>query len=156
MKNISACLSHNHDDWRTPSDLYFYFTGYLHCYDVCPFLSKEDLFMKDFDSKVFYMNPPFSKLSDWIDYAIWLCKEKKHFGYILMPTRTDTQYFKRIYPFISEIFFITGRLHFNDSPTVAPFPTMILFVRDLDLNLDQIKITHCITVEDFIKTGYGI
>lgn len=124
MANIKGCLLHNNDDWRTPSDLYnaFINKGY---FDPCPYLSKVDNLSILFkDKKKIYINPPFSQLDKWCDFII------KHLHYVhciclLMPVRTDTQYFNKIFPYITDIYFIRGRLHFNDSKQSAPFPTML-------------------------------
>ena len=51
--------------------------------------------------------------------------------WLLIPARTDTQYFRRL---ISElgykisIIFITGRLKFNDAKNGAPFPSMFVII----------------------------
>jgi site-specific DNA-methyltransferase (adenine-specific) len=46
---------------------------------------------------------------------------------MLIPARTDTSYFHDyIYGKAREIRFIRGRLHFNESPQGAPFPSMVV------------------------------
>ena len=41
---------------------------------------------------------------------------------LLIPARTDTKYFRKLVDYGVNIYFITGRLHFNDSNS-APFPS---------------------------------
>lgn len=43
-----------------------------------------------------------------------------------MPARTDTKYFHELLKLKPKIYFIKGRLHFNDSKESAPFPTILL------------------------------
>jgi len=42
----------------------------------------------------------------------------------LIPSRTDTKWFKKLYENNASFYFIEGRLHFNEGKS-APFPSMI-------------------------------
>ena len=56
----------------------------------------------------------------------WLIKQcKKNKVALLIPSRTDTQYFHELIKLKPIIYFIKGRLHYNDSGT-APFPTILM------------------------------
>ena len=74
-----------------------------------------------------YVNPPYGK-----DIPSWLikgCKEliKGKTSTFLLPAYTDVKWFHDlVLPFASEIRFIKGRLHFNDSKNTAPFASMIV------------------------------
>ena len=49
---------------------------------------------------------------------------------LLIPARTDTRYFHKLLSKnkqISKIYFIQGRLHYNESGT-APFPTILIMI----------------------------
>ena len=48
---------------------------------------------------------------------------------MLLPARTDTRYFHDYIYRKSEIRFIRGRLHFNESKAGAPFPSMLVIFR---------------------------
>ena len=67
--------------------------------------------------------------------------------WLLMPSRTDTKYFKKLADFRCFIWFFTGRLHFNESKNSAPFPTML--VRLGNDNWEN-SFAHG-SVEEFIK-----
>lgn len=126
MKNIDACLSHKSDDWRTPSDLYDYLINHEGFIDCFPYKSEIDEFTLDRGTGLnLYANPPFSKLNkipEWVNHQV------NHLGnlvVLLIPSRTDTKYFHQLLEFKPFIFFIKGRLHFNDSNS-APFPCLFM------------------------------
>ena len=66
-----------------------------------------------------------------------------------MPSRTDTKYFAKVFPLISDIYFFKGRLKYNDGKGVSPFPTMLLKIVNKERYIDPIA--HSLTVEEFIK-----
>lgn len=125
MKDIRACLSHLTDDWKTPSDLYnaFIEKGYIDCF---PYHSNYDECCNlYFDSRLF-INPPYSK----INVILWWLLDQIRNGNkvaLLIPARTDTRYFREL-ALEDHVFilFIKGRLHFNDSKTCAPFPSILM------------------------------
>lgn len=126
MKDIKACLSHQSDEWSTPKDIYEVVCKHQ-CFDPCKLGQKEDgLSMEWCDYN--YVNPPFSKLSEFVDKSIveWAKNGKKTI--ILMPVRTDTKYFKALFESNTDFVFICGRLKFGESNKSAPFPTMITFI----------------------------
>lgn len=126
MSNISACLSHNSDDWATPSILYqkYMSNGFV---DPCPLFCEHNCLNDTYHGIKLFVNPPFSKLKDFIK---WIIKQVSNncIVHLLMPVRTDTTYFKELFiNYIPKIIFINHRLHFNDRGC-APFPTMILII----------------------------
>lgn len=125
MNNIKGCLLHKSDEWKTPSWLFDIFMshGYV---DLFPFGSDDNQFDKRYEGKKLFCNPPFSKLNITVDYLLGLANVN-HIC-LLMPSRTDTNYFyKLVNSLPCVIIFVKGRLHFNDSKDVAPFPTMLVF-----------------------------
>lgn len=48
---------------------------------------------------------------------------------MLIPARTDTAYFHDYIYGRYEIRFLRGRLHFNESKTGAPFPSMVVIMK---------------------------
>lgn len=126
MKDISACLSNKSDEWSTPKDLYSIFEKHG-CFDPCKLGQKEDGLLMEWGN-INYVNPPFSKLFEFVDKAIheWACKGHKTI--LLMPVRTDTQYFKRLYETQTDFLFICGRLKFGSSNRTASFPTLLCFI----------------------------
>ncbi len=82
------------------------------------------------------------------DFALWIIEQAKKGCdiYLLMPTRTDTRYFKSLFTYgIDEIIFIHKRLRYNDYKT-APFNSMIL-------HINKSKKTTCklLTCEELVK-----
>ena len=74
-----------------------------------------------------FCNPPYGReLGKWVRK----CYEESRKGSLvvmLIPARTDTAYFHDyIYHKAKEVRFIRGRLHFNDCPNAAPFPSMVV------------------------------
>ena len=116
---VSVLFSKKSDDWETPNVIYNYYIskGY---FDPCPLHSDFDGLSIDWGKKNF-CNPPYSKIKDFVDKAI-LEFNKGNQVILLIPARTDTKYFRKLVDFGCTIFFVTGRLHFNNSNS-APFPS---------------------------------
>lgn len=92
--------------------------------DPCPLHSKEDNLNKIYDGKKIFINPPYSQISKWVDFI----ENNLHYAWeihLLIPARTDTKYFHELIKLHPIIYFIKGRLHFNDKGT-APFPSIIM------------------------------
>lgn len=125
MANINVMFSKNTDDWKTPTALYEIMMekGYL---DPCPYQSKENGLEKDFIAKKLFINPPFSTMKDWVKYGIKQYYVNHCEVIYLIPARTDTKYFHELLYYHPEIIFIKGRLHYNDSKTGAPFPSLLI------------------------------
>jgi len=73
-----------------------------------------------------YVNPPYGReIEKWIRKAY---EERNNADVIvlLLPARTDTRYFHKYIYGKSEVHFLKGRLHFNESLQGAPFPSMIV------------------------------
>lgn len=126
MANLSGCFSHKTDDWRTPSDIYSKFMndGFI---DPCPFQAEFDGLKVDYFKKKLFINPPYSNLRTWCDYAI---KQHRNGCYVvlLIPARTDTIAFHNLLENGARVEFIKGRLHFNDSKCGAPFPSIFVIL----------------------------
>lgn len=127
MKNIKACLSHQTVNWRTPSFIYNHFIskGYK---DLFPYMCSYNQYDQLYENDKLFINPPYSDLMNVIDYVIKLVNLNNDI-YLLIPARTDTEYFYKLYRnCYFDIYFIKGRLHFNDSDKCAPFPSMLLHI----------------------------
>lgn len=129
MVDKSVCFSHKSDDWRTPSSIYNILMdlGYV---DPCPFNSDFNGLAIDYNNKKIFINPPYSQLKIWCEYAI------KQFllgndVVLLIPARTDTKAFHLLLEYSPKIIFIKGRLHFNDSKVGAPFPSLFVVLDHL-------------------------
>jgi phage N-6-adenine-methyltransferase len=78
--------------------------------------------------KPIFMNPPYGK-----EIRKWMRKANEEAAkgctvVCLVPARTDTQWFHESC-LGHEIRYIKGRLKFNDGPTVAPFPSIVVVMR---------------------------
>ena len=117
-------VSRKSDDWKTPSDIYEVIM-YLGFYDPCPYQSTFDGLKIEWKEHNF-VNPPYSKIKDFVKKSIEEHKKGKEVV-LLIPARTDTKYFKELVNYGCDIFFVTGRLKFNDSGS-APFPSCFIIL----------------------------
>lgn len=117
-------VSRKSDDWATPKYIYdeFIKAGW---FDPCPFQSDFDGLSISWKPKNF-VNPPYSQTSIWVEKAISESRNGKKVV-LLIPARTDTKYFRRLYEVGCKFVFITGRLRFNEAGP-APFPSMLVIM----------------------------
>lgn len=80
-------------------------------------------------NEIVFCNPPYGKeLPLWIEKA-YNENKKGTLVVMLIPARTDTNYFHKYIYKQHEIRFIKGRLKFNDCKNSAPFPSMLVIMR---------------------------
>lgn len=125
-------------NWRTPDWLFETLNAYFKfdC-DVCANDSNylcENYYTSEnscFDNpwgKINFMNPPYSRgMNKFIERAYLQWKDHNRMTVALLPSRTDTKWFHDYIYGKAHIFFMRGRLRFNDQPNPAPFPSMIVF-----------------------------
>ena len=128
------------DSWSTPQtlktklNLKYGFDDF----DPCPLKDTPDfdgLKMEWANST--FVNPPYSNLKStkkngigWIEKA-HIEAQKNKLVVLLLPARTDTQWFHDIILKNNyEIEFIRGRLRFGDSKHSAPFPSMLVIMKN--------------------------
>lgn len=92
-------------------------------YDPCPTKPQFDGLKTEW-KKYNFVNPPYSQIKTWIQKALTE-KQKGKTSILLIPARTDTQWFRTLIENNVTIMFIQGRLHFNESAP-APFPSMFV------------------------------
>jgi phage N-6-adenine-methyltransferase len=139
MQGHNVIFSTNSDNWETPQSLFdaldreFHFTV-----DVCA--SEENAKCKTFFSKVqdglqqkwsgvCWCNPPYGRqIKKWVEKA---SEAASHGNTVVMliPARTDTQWFHEYVYGKTEIRFLRGRVKFGGSVHNAPFPSMIVIFR---------------------------
>lgn len=134
MTTKDAMFSSKSDHWFTPPDFYaalnqeFGFT-----FDPCPLESREDGLKRDWHGRVF-CNPPYSKIGAFIKKALWHLHTKEvELAVFLIPARTDTRWFHDFLYGKAEIRFCRGRLRFGGSKNSAPFPSMVVVLREANL-----------------------
>ena len=116
------------DEWRTPQSLFdkldkeFNFDS-----DPCP--DKKHPLKKDlsrFWSERVFVNPPYSEIKVWVEFAYRYSTFKKKLVVMLIPSRTDTRWWHDYVMRAKEIRFIKGRLKFSGHKNSAPFPSAIV------------------------------
>ena len=116
------------DDYTTPKDIYKYYVLDRLYYDPCPLFAKGFIFEQFSDWPVF-LNPPYSDITIWINWAIENHKRYSRHIVILIPSRTDTKYFHKLLNYGVDLEFIKGRLKFNGMKTGAPFPSVLVHIK---------------------------
>ncbi len=151
---LKGCFQHKSDHWKTPSKLYEILIEKKYK-DPCPFMSKKDGMKKNYFREKIYINPPYSKIKEWVEYGINQYFKNYCEVLFLIPARTDTKYFQELMSYSPDIYFIKGRLHFNDSKTGAPFPSILVRLRHQNprinemYNMDLDKLIYCIKIDKF-------
>lgn len=130
-EKLKGCMMHTHDNWATPKNLYEKLIKQGFRYPCELNADYNGLEINYFNEKIF-INPPFSKMTNWVDYAI---KQYKHNKIVLLliPARTDTKYFHKLLKEKPMIIFIEGRLHYNESKNGAPFPTILIALSNFNI-----------------------
>ena len=126
VKNIRVHFSSLTDHWSTPKSVYdaldkeFKFDD-----DPCPLHSTDDGLHRPWGKRVF-VNPPYSKIKEWVAnaYAEHLINDS--LIVMLIPSRTDTRWWHEYVMKAHEIRFIKGRLKFGNSKNSAPFPSCVV------------------------------
>jgi len=93
------------------------------------FTAEDDGLAQDWHGRV-YMNPPYGYvIAEWVEH---LCREFEQCNVTeaiaLVPSRTDTEWFRRFKDFPR--CFVWGRLHFSGNDMGAPFPSMVVYLGD--------------------------
>ena len=133
------------DDWATPGstlrsglalidDMIFL--------DVCAteknrqfkdYFSKETDALKQEWTKNFFMNPPYSEVSTWMQYASHQVQKNKVVGLILTFAKTDTTWWHEFVEGKCKVYFVKGRIKFwkNGAPgkNSAPYPSCWIIMR---------------------------
>ena len=134
-------MSSNTDEWATPKaffeelDKEFHFT-----LDPCStdqnhkcstyFTKEQDGLKQSWGGYKVYCNCPYGReISKWVEKA-YEENKKGTLVVMLLPARTDTKWFHNWIYNQHEIRFIKGRLKFNDGKNSAPFPSMVVVMRN--------------------------
>ncbi|MBO7715935.1 MAG: hypothetical protein J6S85_20390 [Methanobrevibacter sp.] len=132
-------------EWATPQKFFDKLNSEFHfTLDPCcnnenkkcdKFYTKEqDGLSRSWSGEVVFCNPPYGReLPKWVRK----CYEENIINNItivmLIPARTDTNYFHTYIYKRAEIRFIKGRLKFNDGKKPAPFPSMLVIYNKREL-----------------------
>lgn len=136
MSITSGLMSSNTNEWATPQNLFDKLNATFHfTLDPCAtpenakcakyYTKEQDGLKQDWGGEVIWCNPPYGReIGKWIEK----CAEHKGVAVMLIPARTDTRWW---HSYINRnpdahIYFIKGRLKFNDGKNPAPFPSAIV------------------------------
>lgn len=141
MKGQKTLFSSASEEWATPQELFdklneeFNFT-----LDPCAtpqnhkceqyFTKEQDGLKMDWGGQCVFCNPPYGRsLKEWVKKCYTESLKEGTVVVMLIPARTDTQYFHDYIQHRSEVRFIRGRLKFGEAENGAPFPSMIVIYR---------------------------
>lgn len=94
------------------------------------FTEKDNGLLQDWSGYRVFCNPPYGRaIAAWVKKCYEESQKPDTLVVMLIPARTDTSYFHDYIYHKAEIRFIRGRLHFNESPQGAPFPSMVVVFR---------------------------
>ena len=134
----SGMFSSTTDMWATPQKFFdklneeFHFT-----LDPCAtpdnakcrkfYTSEQNGLAQDWQGETVFCNPPYGRaIAAWVKKCHDEAQKSDTKVVMLIPARTDTSYFHDYIYHQAELRFIRGRLHFNESPQGAPFPSMVV------------------------------
>lgn len=129
------------DMWSTPQKFFDQLNQEFH-FDLDPcatpdnakcreyFTESDNGLLQDWSGHRIFCNPPYGRaIASWVRKCYEESRKPDTIVVMLIPARTDTSYFHDYIYNKAEIRFIRGRLHFNESPQGAPFPSMVVVFR---------------------------
>jgi len=142
---IQAMTSHKNDNWATPNWFVRKLENELHIkftLDPCTtqekakapnyFTIEDDGLNQSWEGHNVFVNPPYSNNKEWVKKCYEESLKPNTLVVLLIPARTDTRYFHEICMKADLIYFIKGRIKFenpetennkNNSPV---FPSMVV------------------------------
>ena len=139
-KDMNVLFSSKSDEWATPGWL-FDKLNVIHDFTLDPasdgtnnkcvkhYTIKENGLVQSWKDERVFINPPYSKVYDWVRKGHDEAKTNDVTSILLVPARMDTRWFHE-YCMDKEVCksltFIKGRLKFGDSKNSAPFPSMLI------------------------------
>ena len=133
---IPALISSKRMDWKTPKSLYNALNKKFNFdFDPCPSNPEFNGLAIDWGNCNF-VNPPYGKqIKNWIKKAYIESKNGK-VSVLLIPSRTDTRYWHDYVMKANQVWFIKGRLKFDDQNSPAPFPcSIVIFNGNKDVDV---------------------
>lgn len=140
-KLTSGLFSSTTDLWATPQAFFDELNAEFHfTLDPCAnddnhkcdkyYTEQQDGLAQDWGGQIVFCNPPYGRaISAWVKKCYEESRKPNTLVVMLIPARTDTSYFHDYIYHKAELRFIRGRLHFNEAPQGAPFPSMVVVFR---------------------------
>lgn len=136
--NNGTIYSSKTDMWATPIELFkmldmeFHFT-----LDPCcthenakchkHYTKEEDGLIQDWSGETVFCNPPYGReLKKWVKKCAEESVKPGTTVVMLVPSRTDTEWFQKYVYRHAELRFIRGRIKFGDGKNHTPFASMIV------------------------------
>jgi site-specific DNA-methyltransferase (adenine-specific) len=95
----------------------------------------DDSLSQDWGGNRVFLNPPYGRgLKDWIRKGYEEGQKNDTTVVMLIPARTDTQYWHDYVMKADEIRFVRGRIKFGDGTNSAPFPSAVVVFRQSSFN----------------------
>ena len=138
--NTDLMFSSKDDSWETPPSLFnildmeFNFTLDPCCTKQTAkckkfFTKEEDGLIQDWSKDIVFVNPPYGReIGKWVEKSYNEAKKGAKVV-MLIPSRTDTNWFHDFIYNKAEIRFLKGRIRFLQNKkelNAAPFPTMLI------------------------------
>ena len=129
------------DLWNTPQAFFDELNAEFHfTLDPCAnddnhkcdkyYTEQQDGLLQDWGGQIVFCNPPYGRaIGAWVKKCYEESRKPNTLVVMLIPARTDTSYFHDYIYHKAELRFIRGRLHFNEAPQGAPFPSMVVVFR---------------------------
>ena len=126
------------DLWATPQAFFDQLNAEFHfTLDPCAtpenakcrkfFTIEDDGLRQSWGGYCVFCNPPYGRaIGQWVRKCYEESLKPDTVVVMLIPARTDTSYFHDYIYHKAELRFIRGRLHFNEAPQGAPFPSMVV------------------------------
>lgn len=139
-KDMDVLFSRKSDEWTTPQWL-FENLNVKYNFTLDPasdgtnnkcikhYTIQDDGLVQSWKDEVVFINPPYSKVYDWVKKAHTEAKQNNATVVMLLPARVDSRWFHDfcLDPLlVKSVTFIRGRLKFGNSKNSAPFPSMIV------------------------------
>jgi phage N-6-adenine-methyltransferase len=140
------------DDHRTPDDIFQALSERYGPFDLdvaasdenhrCPlyFTKKNNALFQNWTEDHIWMNPPYYAIDEWVDWAIIQLSHKSCKTItMLLPSRTDRPWFRKLFKIAKHIHFIEGRLDFSGPHQInnscSPQGTIVFYLTQ-DLTYD--------------------
>ena len=142
-------FSSKSDEWGTPTDFFNKLdVVYNFTLDPCAtaenakckkfYTIEENGLEKDWEGETVFVNPPYSKIKNWVIKAHTEGQKLNTTVVMLIPSRTDTRWWHQYCMNADKILFVKGRLKFEGGEHSAPFPSAVIIFKKVEV-LPQIN-----------------
>ena len=137
-------FSSKSDEWGTPKDFFRKLDViYNFTLDPCStpqnakcknfYTMEDDGLEKDWEGETVFVNPPYSKIKDWVLKCHRESLKPNTTVVMLIPSRTDTKWWHQYCMAAHQILFVKGRLKFEGGEHAAPFPSAVVVFKSIQI-----------------------